>query len=253
MEENQWTANLLLLNQEHEDGKQQLELLQELYELGFRSFEVRREFFFNIDEEIPAIRNWAQEHNIELFYSIPDELFVDGMLNSKLLQYIKESHTMGIKKAKFNIGDYEHFQGDFKASFETLEKTLDGLEINVENDQTQTSGRIKPILKFLNDIKNSQINVGYVYDLGNWEFTGENFFEAAETLKNFIRYIHVKDVTEGPEVRPLDEGQLDWRKALDVLPTNVPIALEYPVLSNAVIESGINKLNSYKKGSAQNE
>lgn len=38
------------------------------------------------------------------------------------------------------------------------------------------------------------VNIGYVYDLGNWRFVGEDERAAAELLKDYVQYIHVKDV-----------------------------------------------------------
>ncbi|GEP19599.1 sugar phosphate isomerase/epimerase family protein [Pediococcus argentinicus] len=237
------SANLLLLVNEWNNGKTQAEMISELDSMDFSAVEIRREYFRDLVQEIPEISSVVQSRNLDLYYSVPDEVFVDGKLNPKLEEYLKEAQQMNVSKIKWNIGDFEHFSGNLKETLEPLMKY--GIEINIENDQTQTSGRIEPIKKFMKAVQDSNSDIGYVYDLGNWPFTGDDAMEASKELGQFARYIHVKDVeiTDGkPDVKPLDGGQIDWRSILDVLPSDVPIALEYPADSLQVIKNGIDKL-----------
>jgi len=169
--------------------------------------------------------------DLKLFYSVPDEVYVNGELNPKLQQYLIEAKQMNVQHIKWNIGD---FNGELH---EKELKTLvdSGVAISIENDQTQTSGTISAINTFMNAIKNTDLSIGYVYDLGNWRFVGEDEIKAAELLKDYVRYIHVKDVEveKGqPQAIGLDHGDIDWRKVLQILPQDVPVAIEYPTTAN---------------------
>lgn len=239
-------ANFLLLADEWQAGRSQAELMPELIDLGFDTIEIRREYFRNITEEIPAVAQLARDHGVTLYYSVPDEVFVDGAVNPKLQGYLDEGKQLGIKKIKWNTGDFVHFTGDLAAALNPL--INQGIEINIENDQTQTSGTLAPITAFLTAVKAARVDLGYVYDLGNWPFVGADPVAAAHALAPFVRYIHVKDdVTTGvkPVTVPLDEGDLPWRDILDILPQDVPVALEYPTAAHDVITIGLKKLAQY--------
>lgn len=239
-------ANLLLLADEWQSGKSQAELIPELIDLGFDTIEIRREYFRDFNKEIPEVAQLAKEHNLTLYYSVPDEVFVDGQVNPKLQSYLDEGKQLGIKKIKWNTGDFAHFDGDLAAALNPL--IAQGIEVNIENDQTQTSGTLAPVEKFLAAIKAAHVDLGYVYDLGNWPFVGENPVAAAKALTQYVRYIHVKDdITTGekPVTVPLDEGDLPWREILDILPQDVPVAIEYPTTDHAVITTGKDKVAAY--------
>lgn len=220
--------NMLVFAEKVENGAVQSDLIEESVALGFRKIEVRREYFKDLANEMADIKKLAEKHALELFYSVPDEVFVDGKVNSKLDVYLSEAKQMGITHIKWNIGDFAHYTGDL-----TELKSLSeyGIEVNIENDQTQTSGTISAIETFMEAISKKGLTIGYVYDLGNWRFVNEDEKTAAEQLGKYVRYIHVKDVVymEGkPHAVGLDHGEIDWREMLTVLPGNVPIAIEYP-------------------------
>ncbi|MGO2083044.1 sugar phosphate isomerase/epimerase family protein [Vagococcus sp.] len=226
--------NFLVFEEDIKQGILQQELLKRAKGLGFSKVELRREYFKDISQEISVIKEIAKTEKIELFYSVPDEIFIEGKLNPKLKAYLKEAEEMGVSHIKWNIGDF------------TTESSVDELgdlitkniEINVENDQTKTSGTSQAISDFMKVINKKGLDIGYVYDLGNWRFVGEDELMAAKKLKEFVRYIHLKDVAyeaEQPKAACLDQGSLDWRKVLAILPSNVPVAIEYPTTSAAEI------------------
>ncbi|WP_416353415.1 sugar phosphate isomerase/epimerase family protein [Agrilactobacillus fermenti] len=243
MQSKQLAANLLLFDAEVKKGVKQAELLARAKDLGFSMVEVRREYFQDITAEIPEVKAQATALDLKLFYSVPDELFVAGKVNPKLTGYFEEGQQLGIEKIKFNIGDFANYQGELQRDFAPF--LNQGIEVNIENDQTQTSGTLTPILTFLKAAVAADVDIRYVYDLGNWPFVGEDFLAGAKALAVYTRYIHVKDVTEKegqPFVQPLDEGHIDWRQALAVLPKDVPVALEYPTDNDALIKAGLQKL-----------
>ncbi|MDR0267920.1 TIM barrel protein [Paenibacillus sp.] len=234
--------NSLVFANEVENGVLQEDLLWQSADLGFTNVEIRREYFKDLTKEIPVIQKVAKRLNLGLFYSVPDEVYMDGTLNPKLNQYLDEAKKMGVKHIKWNIGN---FTGELYAA--QLRKLLEqGVAISIENDQTQTSGTISAIKTFMEAVKKEGIDIGYVYDLGNWRFVGEDEQQAAEILKEYVRYIHVKDVLEKPVLLAvgLDRGVIDWRKALAVLPKS-PIAIEYPTTSREQILEAKQLLEEY--------
>lgn len=241
MDDKKLVLNLLVFAEKIKKGLLQSELLQEVADLGFSQVEVRREYFKNFETELPVIKSEAERLNLTLFYSVPDEVYVSGEINPQLERYLDEAKQMGVKQIKWNIGDF-----DGELHQEKLKALIDkGVIITVENDQTQKSGTISAIQTFLEVSRAAELPVGYVYDLGNWRFVGENEEQAAEVLKDFVSYIHVKDVRyiEGkPQAVGLDHGDLDWRKVLAVLPKDIPIAIEYPTSTKTEILQAKEKL-----------
>lgn len=230
MKDNQLVLNLLVFAEKVEKGALQAELIQEAAHLGFANVEIRREYFKDLEKEMPVIKKIAEELKITLFYSVPEEVFIEGKLNPQLSVYLEEAKAMGVKHIKWNIGDFQELP---VAELKAL--TKQGIAINIENDQTQTSGTIQAIAKFMEAVTKNQLNIGYVYDLGNWRFVGEDEVEAAEKLKDYVRYIHIKDVTyidEKPTATDLGTGVIDWQKVLTILPKDVPVAIEYPTTEN---------------------
>lgn len=238
-------VNTLEFQKELKYGIPQASLFEKIAKLGATGVEVRREYINDFDKELADIKANSQKFNLTVFYSVPDEVFVNGQLNNQLPAYLEEGTQMGITAIKFNTGDYANFNGNLKAELTPIVST--GIQVNVENDQTQVSGTIAPLKNFLQAIKENQIDLGYVYDLGNWRYVGENEITAANELGEFTRYIHLKDVQtvdDMPTVVPLDEGELDWHEVLNILPKGLPIAIEYPSDNDEIIKAGIDKVKA---------
>ena len=69
--------NLLVFNQDVTEGKLQKELIEKGMNLGFKALEIRREYFKDIQKEAAEIKKLVDDHHLELFYSVPDEVFVE--------------------------------------------------------------------------------------------------------------------------------------------------------------------------------
>lgn len=234
MKKNVTVLNFLVFAKEIQKGVLQNELLSHISSLGFHAVEIRREYIKDKEKELPLIKQEAEGLGMDLFYSIPDEIYIEGTLNPKLTEYLEEAKIMGMKQIKLNIGE---FNGELHSK-ELKALVNEQISIVVENDQTQTSGTIKAIKKYMDAVKDSDLTIGYVYDLGNWRFVGENEIEAVNELAEYVQYIHVKDVSyinNQPQVVGLDQGDIDWRKVLTLLPINQPIAIEYPLNTDAEI------------------
>lgn len=215
------------------EGTTQTELVDRVAKLGVDGIEVRREYFTDIAQETKAVGEHAKQQGLIVNYSVPDEVFLeDGTINPKLKQYFDEGSVMGISKIKFNTGHFDRFTGDLKEAFEGL--PLDRIEMNVENDQTPVSGTVKAIKTFLDAAHDAGlVQLGYVYDLGNWGFTHGDAVQSAKDLAKYTHYIHLKNTIDqdGTMVTSddLNTGMFDWKDIISFLPHDVSFALEYPM------------------------
>lgn len=235
--------NTWIFEADVQNGAKQEDLVDRVAALGADGIEVRREYFKDFESELPEVAKRATDHNLIVNYSVPDVLFEDnGSLNPKLGDYFKEGQILGLEKIKFNIGHFDKFTGDLKMAFSNL--PLNEIQLNVENDQTQVSGTVVAIKTFLDAAHKSGLTgLGYVYDLGNWAFTGGDAVAAAKELAPYTHYIHLKNTTvdNGKLGTPddLDTGIFDWRDLISILPSNQSYALEYPMDSDKQISNQI--------------
>lgn len=226
--------NALVAQEKINNGCKQSELFDYIISLGFKKIEVRREYFQDINKETKEIGRLAKDKNLDILYSIPDVIFFQGgNFNKSISNYLKEAEEMNASFIKLTIGDYKN-----ESQLKELE-FINNKDINftVENDQTNLSGKIHNILKFLEDVKSKKINISYTFDLGNFAYVNENEEEAAKKLNQFVSYIHLKNVKKqygNLLATSLEKGAINWKKVLDILPKDVPIAIEYP--SNNVKE-----------------
>ncbi|WP_125589028.1 sugar phosphate isomerase/epimerase family protein [Companilactobacillus jidongensis] len=242
--------NTLIFAKDVENGSDQVSLLDRVSNLGSIGVEVRREYFTDIEKELPKVAQKAKADELKVYYSVPDVLFEkDGSLNPKIKQYFAEGKIMGIKKIKFNIGNFDKFTGDLKAAlgqFPTNE-----IEMNVENDQTQVSGSVPSLLSFLKAVNEVGLDIGYVYDLGNWAFTDQDAIDSAKSLAPYTKYIHLKNVinTNGnlSTSDDLNKGMYDWKKILKYLPNDVDLALEYPMDNDQQMKSQMNLVQTLEE------
>lgn len=228
MKNNELVFNTLVAQTQIESGLTQLELFDYIVDLGFNSIEVRREYFKNIDSEIAEIAGFSIKQNIEILYSVPDVIFLEnGEINPNISRYFAEANKLRATHVKMTIGNYQN-----SAQLQNLSLiNHQTFTFTVENDQTMQSGTIHNILNFLTEAKQAEIKIGYTYDLGNFKYVGENEITGAEKLKDYVSYIHLKNVAQvegGLQATSLEQGEIDWRKVMSLLPKDVPVALEYP-------------------------
>ncbi|WP_421017546.1 sugar phosphate isomerase/epimerase family protein [Furfurilactobacillus cerevisiae] len=223
-----YIINTLVYAERHDKGESQSEFLEDIKKLGADGVEARLEYFSDIEYEAPIFVEKAKKLGLKINLSVPDELFVDGEVNSKLDTYFKYGKLLELDKIKFNTGDFTHFNGDLAHILDALPE---GIEFNVENDQTELSGRSQHILTFLQSAKEAGLNVGYVYDIGNWLVTGEDPDFVAKKMAPYTRYIHLKNMTGvgNNTSATLDEGKINWRTPAAYFKKGTDVALEYPM------------------------
>lgn len=223
--------NLLAYAEVVAHGAKQADLFADVAALGVKKIEVRREWIKDAASEIPQMRKLAEELGLEIFYSIPAVLFKQGKLDCAGLQPVfEEALALGATRAKFAVGEFEP---DMQEELTALKKLAGEYTVltTVEGDQSFANGRMEPILSLMEACRSQNIPVYATFDVGNFVWVGQEPLYNAVKLAAHVRYIHLKDVEmtlQGPQVRSLDKGSIDWRAALRLLPKDVPVGIEFP-------------------------
>lgn len=235
MEKELLVINTLVFRNQLKDGMLQSELLDVIHNLGIKKVEIRREFIRDFNLELIDLRDKANSIDMELFYSIPDSLYKDGVIQFESIEtYFKEAYTIGCTNVKMNIGIYNMVTSeDVNRINKLCEQYL--IKLTVENDQTEIGGKLTVIKTFIEKYKQLGGKISFTFDIGNWIWQNEDPMENAKQLKEYVTYIHIKDVlgNENPKTVLLNEGELAWKSILAILPQDVPLAIEYPCGTNA--------------------
>jgi sugar phosphate isomerase/epimerase len=223
--------NLLAFADAVAKGTRQAECFSEVASLGVKKVEVRREWIKDFKNELSEMHYKAKELGLEVYYSIPGVLFKAGKLDRNgLLQVFQEAETLGATRVKFAVGD---FDDTAQEELLALKKILGEhtVLVTVEGDQSSANGRIESIQALMKACRTNYIPVYATFDVGNFVFVGQEPLYNAVKLSSHVRYIHLKDVEmtpQGPKVCNLDAGHINWRAALNLLPKDVPIGIEFP-------------------------
>lgn len=178
---------------------------------------------------------------MNLFYSVPEWVYKGGKLRyDELNQYFEEAYKMNCHNIKFNIGELGEVSNDDIEKLNELCEKYE-IEMTVENDQTAENGRSEKIYDFLTKVKEINGKITFTFDTGNWLFQNEDPYKNAELLNSFVTYIHLKYVTQDRFNCLLDEGIVNWKKLLEILP-NVPVAFEYPCRDKEQLQLEIDKV-----------
>lgn len=87
--------NSIVFGSQLEAGALQEKLLEQVFAMGFKRFEVRREFFKSIPQELETLKEKAEKLDLALFYSVNENLLVDGKINPNLNDLIQEADILG--------------------------------------------------------------------------------------------------------------------------------------------------------------
>jgi sugar phosphate isomerase/epimerase len=206
---------------------------------GADGVEVRSELLIDAPNELPAIAQLIRAAGKGVVYSSAEPLWrADGQLDLDALDRARAAtKTLGATRLKMSIGG---FSSASHASLASLQAQLlqGGVELVIENDQTTSAGTLTAMQDFFQAAKVRGLFLGMTFDMGNWHWTGECPLQAAAALAPQVRYVHCKGVqylAKGWAAVPLTRSQTPWRAVLRALPTNVPWAIEYPLLGDDLL------------------
>ncbi|WP_410512733.1 sugar phosphate isomerase/epimerase [Paenibacillus sp. BR2-3] len=213
---------------------------------GCAGIEIRRELFQEENPSLAALEKEIKTGRLVSVYSAPVELWnADGSLNTEKLDVvIPEALVIGAVWLKTSLGHYQPGTSDlaeleqYWASHVPAESAL---KLTVENDQTPHGGNVRKLQRFFGDCLQAGLPICMTFDIGNWNWTGEEGLQAAAALGNYVGYIHLKHVetVNGKFVTlalPEESGSL-WRSILSLLPQDVPRTIEFPVEGEDLIQA----------------
>ena len=208
-------------------------------EAGADGVEVRSELLINSERELPSIARAVQAVGKCVVYSSADYLWSnDGALDLPALEraWVAAS-TLGASRIKMAIGA---FGPASHSSLSALRERLQagGIELLIENDQTAMSGTLARMENFFSTATAHGLTLGMTFDMGNWHWTGECPQQAAHALAAQVRYVHCKGVQRREQrwvAVPLANSSAPWRAILRAMPTNVPWAIEYPLIGDDLL------------------
>lgn len=207
---------------------------------GVQGVEVREELLVDADTEIPLIATAVRDAGMAAVYSCPAPLWLpDGTLNQPaLVQALTYAAQLGANRLKFAIGHYG--PGAHPDSLPALQRTLapTSIELVIENDQTVSAGTVPALQAFFAAADAHGLPLGMTFDMGNWHWNGECPLQAAQAFASRVVYVHCKGVQRLPAkwvAVPLSESAAPWRAVLRALPSDVPWAIEYPLIGDDLL------------------
>lgn len=225
-----YVLNTIAFKKDLDNGVSQSRLVEKVKQLGFDAIEIRNEFLNGSKNERLAIAKEAQKLGLEVFYSVNDVLVTGDHLNNKALDYVTEMRELNSSHLKLNIGSLSDISKE--ELLKGLAAILDGqFEIAVENNQTLADSSLAITKKFFEIIQDAGIkDVHYCFDIANWIWLDTDVDQAADDLKQFTTYLHLKNaVRDQGELKtvPLEDGDLNWRALIKKFPFAHDFGLEY--------------------------
>lgn len=224
--------NTLVYLSELTAGTPQSDLLPVIAGHGVGLAEVRREYIADA-AEIDRIAVAARGNGLDLFYSVPESIAVDGAPHPGFEGFLDEARRLGARNVKFNQGDVKDVSRDVIARIDAAAAAY-GVRLTIENDQTPQNGTFDCTLASLDHIVALGGKIGYTFDLGNWYWRDEDPVMAFDRLLDDITVFHLKNVNgagtrEELSTTMLEDGVIDWRSMLSRLGDDVPVFLEFPI------------------------
>lgn len=187
--------------------------------------------------EIEAQRTVAQTHGLVTVWSSPEGLWdANGVLDeAALARAFDTARALGAYRVKMSLGGFP-VGGDLTALAPWVQR--DGIELVVENDQTESAGTRQPLQDFFARTQALGWRIPMTFDMGNWHWTGEDPVLCADDFSAYVGYVHAKGVLRRLAdwiAVPLSESQAAWRAVLRRLPADVPRAIEYPLQGDDLI------------------
>jgi sugar phosphate isomerase/epimerase len=206
---------------------------------GADGVEVRGELLVDPARELPELAAAIADAMLQSVYSSPEGLWRDdGALDLAALDRGLDSAAMlNAPRLKMAIGGFR------AASVDSLPKLKQrvherGVELLIENDQSAAAGTLRALEGFFARADASGWRVPMTFDMGNWHWTGECPLQAAGSLAARVAYVHCKGVQRQPGkwvAVPLADSAAPWRAILRAMPSNVPWAIEYPLVGDDLL------------------
>ncbi|KAE8127381.1 MULTISPECIES: sugar phosphate isomerase/epimerase family protein [Bifidobacterium] len=225
--------NTLVYQSQLSQERRQSTLVNEIARL-VTLVEVRREFIRD-QVELKAIHDAVEQHHMQLFYSVPESIAMNGSAHPQLETFLEEASAMGAARVKFNQGDIKDCSAEVIADIDAKAAERK-LALTIENDQTPENGTLDETTQALARLRDCGSRIGYTFDLGNWFWQGGDPVAAFEALSSYITDFHLKNISGpvDPETTMLEDGVIPWRQLVAKLPDSTPVLLEFPIAPEQV-------------------
>lgn len=222
---------------------------------GADGVEIRGELLQEQDGEIDSLAALLRGEGLDCVYSSPEMLWDRGgaLDRGGLNTGLDRAQTLGAPVLKMSIGG---FAPDSVQTLPELKACLAQRDIRllIENDQTASAGTLTALRSFFQAVDGAGLELGMTFDMGNWHWVGECPIEAARTFAERVHYVHCKGVqhrTTGWVAVPLADSIAPWRALLRALPSEVPHAIEYPLMGESllsVVRDALRQLRALESG-----
>ncbi|WP_275076401.1 sugar phosphate isomerase/epimerase family protein [Providencia rettgeri] len=193
--------------------------------------EIRQELL-QPNDNLDNIANGLQTRQLSAVYSVPDTLFQHHapIEISTLQRYFDDAKKLNARFLKLSLGDLpEHY--DLTDVINLLKHY--STQLVIENDQTEVGGHIAPLKRFFADVVEKELPIKMAFDMANWHWLGEDPVVAAQHFAPLVAYIHVKACQLRADNKrvavALDDSDGSWKAVLNLLPSNVPRGIEFPL------------------------
>lgn len=213
------------------NGRSQADCVASLSDKPIENVEVRGELFDPATEQeaLTTIRKICDDHHFGLYYSIPEELLIDGQLNTALRHYVQLGNQFKLDGLKISLGNADRISKETLQELAQIVSNSSAL-ITVEN-QPNENAKLPAFADQLNEILTAISELGYTFDSGNWYWIDTAPEKAFNLLKPEIDVFHLKDITNRETVM-LGTGQTDWQSMVRALNEDVPVFLEYAIAAD---------------------
>jgi sugar phosphate isomerase/epimerase len=205
---------------------------------GASGFEIRRELFPESDVPLDQLRRAIKESDLIAVYSAPAPWAIwtsDGKLNRKgVVAVFDEAKQSGASYVKLPLGFYDPLSSDVDELGNCLKEVGHEIQLTVENDPTAIGGNLRTLRSFFENCSRKGIPVRMTFDFGNWSWSDEDVFEAAEALADYVVYLHCKEVEDrSARTGPISEdANAAWRHLLARFPRELPRGGEFPIVGD---------------------
>lgn len=220
-------VNTAVFENDVKNGASQLDMIKKITDLGIDGVEVRGEFFGeDRDQELTALKELAQSKNWLLYFSIPEQLFVENKVNENLTSYLDLATKYSIGSLKISLGEIDKLDDGLIAELKDLLAPYN-VQLTIENEQNE-HGHMDHVLDINKEIKQAGLPIGYTFDAGNWYWINEDPEKAMDKLNSYVTILHLKNIQNKGTVL-LDKGATNWKNLINAVTPDIPVAIEYPM------------------------